>query len=425
MVQGKVSEDCLTLNIWTPAHDDGRRPVLVWIHGGGFNEGSASVPIYRGASLAGRDIVVVTINYRLGLFGFLAHPELTAEAGTGIPSNFGLQDQIAALRWVQQNIATFGGDPAQVTIAGQSAGSISVHSLVASPLTQGLFVRAIAESGLPNLIPIQSLAEAERNGELFAHDKGAVSLAKLRSMSAAELVSPAGASMGAKYQFGLVVDGKLLPQSPIDLMKQGRSHDIPMLIGQNADEGSAFPGYGAGDKPAFQAFMARSFEGEAATFSRFYAGENDTERSQAVKSASRDRGLASMDQWLLLRSKAGKTPVWAYYYSHAEPGPDSAKFGAFHSSEIPYVLSTLDMAPGRNFSFTDRLLNLTMSSYWINFIKSGDPNGDRLMSWPAINADSPRLMEFGDVVAIRPLLEADKLKAYRGYAIKGGAFSMF
>jgi para-nitrobenzyl esterase len=425
MVSGKVSEDCLTLNVWTTAHAGEKRPVLVWIHGGGFQEGSGSVPIYQGASLAGRDIVVVSINYRLGLFGFLSHPDLTREAGAGVASNFGLADQIAALKWVQANIAAFGGDPAQVTIAGQSAGSMAVHTLVVSPLAMGLFKRAIAESGLPNVLPMQTLAQSEQNGLAYARDKRASSIAQLRAMSPEQLAVAPGTGMGGKFQFGPIIDGKLLPAAPLEMVARGMFNDVPMMIGQNADEGSAFPGYGAGDEAAYNAFMARSFGKKVDVFGQFYAGTSDADRSLAVKTASRDRGLASIDQWANPRLEKGKTPVWGYYFSHAEPGEKSTQFGAFHSSEIPYALSNLDVAPERNFTPVDRALAQTMSGYWVNFVKKGDPNGPGLLPWASLDRTYPSVIEFGDSVRVRPLLTEDKLKAYRDYARDGGVFGMF
>jgi len=413
VVAGRISEDCLTLNVWTPARAGEKKPVLVWIHGGGFQEGSGSVPIYRGSSLAGRGIVVVTINYRLGLFGFVAHPDLRREAGAGVAANFGLQDQIAALRWVHANIAAFGGDPAHVTIAGQSAGSMSVHSLVVSPLAKGLFVRAIAQSALPTAVPLLTLAEAERSGQAFAADKGARTLAELRAMPVEQLALPRGGAMGGKYRFGVTVDGRLLPAAPAQLLAQGSFTDVPMIIGQTADEASSRPGYGAGDAAAYAAFLEQSLGDRAADVAPLYPAATDAERSQAMKAISRDTGLSLIDAWAATRLGRGRTPLWGYYFNHVEPGPASDSFGAFHSSDIPYALSTLDAAPDRAFTLDDRRLSLAMSSYWVNFVRSGDPNGAGLPPWLAIDPADPHIIELSTTIHARPLLSADKRRAYR------------
>jgi para-nitrobenzyl esterase len=426
MVQGKVSEDCLTLNVWTPSTGGEKRPVLVWIHGGGFQEGSGSVPIYRGAALAGRGIVVVTVNYRLGMFGFFAHPELTREAKGGVASNFGLQDQIAALKWVRTNIAAFGGDPDKVTIAGQSAGAVSVHDLIASPLAKGLFARAIAQSGLPTIMPMQTLAEAERNGLTFAHDKGAASLAQLRAMSPSQLALAPGTAMGGKYRFGPVVDGRFLPSTADEMIARGTFNDVPTIVGQTADEGSAFPGYGAGDTASYNASMMRNFGAKARDFGRFYPAANDSERSEAAKVASRDRGLAMIAIWSRPRLAKSHTSVWSYYFNHAEPGEASEKYGAFHSSEIPYLFETLDMAPERNFAFADRQLSLAMATYWVNFIKRGDPNSPELPAWRPLASAAPTMLELTtERIGERALLSPEKLSAYRDFVAEGGALSMF
>jgi para-nitrobenzyl esterase len=423
VVQGKISEDCLSLNVWTPTRTGSQRPVLVWIHGGGFNEGSGSVPIYNGSALAGRNVVVVTINYRIGAFGFLAHPELTREAGNAVPANFGILDQIAALHWIQKNIASFGGNPANVTIAGQSAGSVAVHALVASPLARGLFSRAIAQSGLPDIIPLPTLAEAEKNGVAFASEKGVKTLAQLRALPADRFVTAAATPGGLR--FVMVVDGKLLPATPQEMMAKGDFNDVPMIVGQNADEASAFPEYGSGDPEAFKSFMTRSFGEQASVFAHFYPADSEETRARSAKEVSRDRGVAMICLWSLDHHAQRRSPVFAYYYSHTEPGEESARFGAFHSSEIPYALSTLDAAPERNFTLADRQISLVVSGYWVNFIQHGDPNGAGLPNWAPVSADKPTMIEIGDQTAGRPFLTKERLDAYRAFVAQGGKLSMF
>jgi para-nitrobenzyl esterase len=425
VVQGNVSEDCLTLNLWAPAVFAKGRSVLVWIHGGGFEAGSGSVPIYDGAALARRGIIVVSMNYRLGIFGFLAHPALTKEAGLGVPANFGLQDQIAALRWIHENVSAFGGDPSQITIAGQSAGAASVHSLVVSPLTKGLFARAIAQSGLPGALPIVSLAEAQKYGEAFAREKGANSMAQLRAMTVEQLAPAPSPLLGGKYHLGLAIDGKLLPAAPDKMIARGAFNDVPMIIGQTANEGSAFSGYGDGAQAAFNSFMHKSFGAQVPSFEKFYAGNTDVERSVARRAASADRGLAMMDAWATVRMAKGKAPIWGYSFSHVEPGGDSNKWGAFHSSDIPYVFSNLGMASERNFTALDREISETLSSFWLNFVRTGNPNGAGLPVWPALDSATPKIIEFEDRARIRALLPSEKLTAYRAFVRGGGELSMF
>lgn len=427
VVQGSASEDCLYLNVWAPAAP--RRahlPVMVWIHGGGFSSGSGSVPIYEGRNLASRGIIVVSINYRLGVFGFLAHPELTRTAGGAAPTNFGLQDQIAALRWVRANIAALGGDPDAVTIAGQSAGSMSVHALIASPLAKGLFQRAIAESGLPDIIPPPTLQEAERTGVAFAQAKGANSLAALRAMTTAQLLArtPGAPPMG--IPFLPVVDRVVLPAAPIDLVAQGRAADVPMLVGQNADEASAMtPGYGSSSAADYAALMTRTFGDKADRFSRLYPSATDAERGSSSKAMLADRGLAAIGKWARTRAAHATTPVYGYYFTHVEPGPVSTRYGAFHSSEIPYALATLDAAPERGFTAVDRSVMSTVSGYWVNFIRSGNPNGGGLPGWPRLDGKRPQLLEIGDQSKARALLRPDLYAAYAEYAAQGGRLSMF
>lgn len=425
VVQNKVSEDCLSLNVWTPGKTGVKKPVMVWIHGGGFNEGSGSVLIYNGSALAGRDMVVVTINYRLGALGFLAHPGITLEAKSNgePPANFGLQDQIAALSWIKQNIAAFGGDPDNVTIAGQSAGAMAVHALVSSPMAKGLFVRAIAQSGLPTIIPIPSLAEAEKQGAQFASEKGARDLAQLRALPADAFVGSAATPGGLR--FGALVDGALLPATPTEILASGRFNDVPMIVGQTANEGSAFPGYGDGGEAAYQAFLSRSFGSSASRFRKLYPADTDVARAQSMRTASRDRGLAMIDIWARARAATGKTSVYTYLYSHTEPGEGADRFGAFHSSEIPYVMSTLDASPERKFTLADRQLSLTISSYWVNFVHTGNPNGDGLPHWPAVTQSVVPAMNFGATTAARDILAKDKLELYRAFVAQGGTLGMF
>ena len=392
VVQGEVSEDCLFVNVWTPKVDAGARlPVFVWIHGGGFTQGSGSVAVYDGTALAGDGVVVVNFNYRMGVFGFLAHPELTREAGKQFPpGNYGLQDMIAALQWVQANIAAFGGDPNQVTLAGQSAGAMAIHDLLVSPLAAGLFKRAIIESGLPNIRPSTALAAAEKAGEDFAHSRNAASLEALRAVPPAALLGPATPE---GLRFGPIVDGMLLPDSPVKRAAGGQFNDTAVMIGMVADEGSAFsPSHGKADESGFTA---------------------------------RERGLGALYAWGRERLAHSSQPVYVYMFAHVEPGPDSARYAAFHSSELPYAFRTLDKSPERHFTAADRALARVVSAYWVNFVKTGDPNGTGLSSWPRLVASAPQIMRLDVDAMAQPLLPAPKLQAMRDYLAHGGNPSIF
>jgi para-nitrobenzyl esterase len=371
VVQGEVAEDCLLLNVWTPVQPR-RAPVLFWIHGGGFNSGSGSIPIYDGTAFARRGIVVVTINYRVNVSGFLAHPEL------GTAANFGLLDVIAALRWTRDNIARFGGDPARVTIAGQSAGAAAVHDLIASPLARGLFARAIAQSGLPVGRPMTGLATAQQQGLTFARKTGASSLVELRKL-VAETLQPSHGSNAVR--FTPVIDGHVLPLGPDGAIEAGRSADIPVLAGFNADEGSSSATYPTSD-PELE----------------------------------RDRWRANLEAWASLRATSGRAPTYAYYFSRVSPGPQAARWRAFHSSEIPYVFGTFSAAPERGYTTADAELSETMAHYWANFVRAGDPNGAGLPKWPAYRTDRPALIEFGDAAVAEPIATPEKLRIWRGQA---------
>ncbi len=416
-VQGPVSEDCLYLNVWTPARRRAHLPVLFWIYGGGFIGGSGSVPIYNGSALASQGIVVVTVNYRLGVFGFMAHPALTREAHGAPPGNFGLQDLIAALRWLHRNASAFGGDPGKITIAGQSAGAIAVHDLIASPLASGLFARAIAESGLPSLAPAPSLARAERAGEAFARSHGATSLAQLRALAPERLAAgPATAAL----QFSPIVDGVLLPESPEIARIAGPLNDTPILVGMNADENSYSPTFGAASATALATLLRQTYGALAPVFEKLYPTNTADERAAAALEIPRDDGLASLYEWSRRRLSESHQPLYGYLYDHIEPGPQSARYRAFHSSEVPYVFGTLDAAPERAFTDRDRTISRELSSYWVSFIKTGDPNVAGLPHWPRMRLPVPQLMQLGDTMRPRPILPAKKLRAVKQFLERGG-----
>lgn len=396
MTHGDISEDCLYLNVWTAAKSAAeKRPVFVYLHGGGFAEGSAAVPVYDGEGLAKKGLVMVTINYRVGVLGFLALPELTRESDHRASGNYGLLDQIAALEWVRGNIARFGGDPSRVTVAGQSAGGMSVHDLTASPLAKGLFQRAIVESGGSNIdkagIPgPRALAQAEADGQKFAESKEAKSVEELRAMSWQKLTKS-----GPGLRFAPVIDGYLLPAPVREIFAQGKQNDVVTLTGANKDELGGFgPLPGPVTAESFRKQAPQRYGAESDEFLHLYPAANDDEAQLAQSQSVRDQALVSMYLWAKERSNTAKTKAYEYLWDHALPGPDAERFGAFHSSEVPYVLNTLYMSD-RPFSDADRRIADMMSSYWANFAATGDPNGKGLAHWAPVG-EKPQIMELGD-----------------------------
>ena len=399
MTHGDISEDCLYLNVWTAAKSEAeKRPVFVYLYGGGFAEGSGAVPVYDGEGLAKKGLVVVTLNYRTAVLGFLAHPELTSESDHRASGNYGLLDQLAALEWVHENIANFGGDPKRVTIAGQSAGGMSVHDLTASPLGKGLFQRAIVESGGSSIdrvgisLSARSLAEAEAAGQKFAESKGAKSLKELRAMSWKMLTD---SESGPGLRFAPIVDGYLLPAQVREIIAQGKQNDVPTLTGANTGELGGFgPPQGPVTAESFRTQARQRYGAGADEFLKLYPASSDEEARLAQRESVRDQALVSMYLWARERSKTAKTKVYEYLWDHALPGPDAERFGAFHTSEVPYVLDTLYMSD-RPFADRDRKIADMMSSYWANFAAAGDPNGKGLAAWAAVS-DKPEIMEVGD-----------------------------
>ena len=424
MPQGQDSEDCLYLNVWTPAPDVRHRlPVLVWVPGGGFVSGSGSAAVYNGAQLAARGIVVVTINYRVGLLGFFVTPALAAEASREHepPGNYGLQDVIAALQWVHRNIAAFGGDPNAITLGGQSAGAIAVHDLIVSPLAIGLFQRAIAQSGLPDTVPTPSLAEAEKAGEKLARLEGATSLTALRSLTARQLSAREPPSMKGPLLVP-IADGVLLPAAPETLLVPGAFADVPILTGIDADDASAFSGplVKSMSEAAWRALLERTFGALTPQFAALYPAGTDAERARSARQLHRDLGLAALYGWSRVWSAHARSPAYGYLFDHLEPGPGASHWGMFHSSELPYVFGTLDAAPERHFTAADRAICARLMRYWVDFVKTGDPNGAGLPPWPAMVSSVPEVMLLAGSPRPRPVLSPRKLRAMRDYIASGG-----
>jgi carboxylesterase type B len=414
MTHTDISEDCLYLNVFTPAKSAGAKlPVFVYIYGGGFNEGSGAVPAYDGEGLAKKGLVMVTFNYRVGIPGYLAHPELSKEADYHASGNYGELDQVAALAWVHANIAAFGGDPASVTIAGQSAGSMSIHDVIASPLAKGLFARAIMESGGNGIggaaggpaSNTRTLADAEAAGARFAESKGAHSIADLRAMTWQQLTAPAAVpagGRGAGFSASPSIDGYFLPLAEMQTVAERKHNDVPVIAGCNLAEVSPSGGMGGGGGrgaaaatlEAYRAQARQQYGDMAEEFLMLYPAASDQDVAAVRAQVTRDRALSGMYLWAKVRNKTSRSKAFVYLWDHTLPGPNSERLGAFHSAEVPYVLNTLDMSD-RPFTDADRKAAAMMSSYWANFAKNGDPNGPGLPVWPAIG-DKPEVMQVGD-----------------------------
>jgi para-nitrobenzyl esterase len=424
-----VSEDCLYLNIWAPANRTPRpRPVIVWIYGGGYRNGSASMPLYWGDRLAHKGAIVITIAYRLGPLGFLALPELTRESPHGSSGNYGLLDQIAALTWIQRNIRSFGGDPACVTIAGQSAGAMSVSMLMASPLAKGLFQRAIGESGglfePIQLAPRYLLANAERDGEKYAASLGAGSLEALRQLPAAQLF----AGDNADEVTHPVIDAYVLPLSPYDAFAAGRQNDVPLLLGSNAEEARALSTVTDVKAASFGADVERSFGQLPPAIIAAYPHATDAQAQQARLDLERDLRFGwDMWAWARLQTATGKNPVFYYAFLQRPPFPDGTVYqgwGASHFAELWYVFDHLQQEPWR-WSPADRRLAQTISGYWVNFARSGDPNGRGLPDWPAFARADGKVLYLADPISVGGVMNSDSLSVLDGvYAsVRGKAFA--
>jgi para-nitrobenzyl esterase len=392
-----MSEDCLYLNVWTPARSNRERlPVLVYIFGGGFQNGDGSEPRYDGASMARKGIVAVTVNYRTNIFGFFSHPELTRESPNHASGNYGLLDQVAALQWVERNIAAFGGDPKRVTIAGESAGSIAVSALMASPLSRDLMAGAIGESGaMIATLPPRPLAEAEQNGARFAASAGAASLAALRAMTAEQVQAAVAKTPGTRFSTAL--DGYFLPKSVTDIFAAGGQSKIPLLAGSNSEEQSARSVLGAMDPTPenFAKAVQRLYGDRAAEVLKVYPASTPDEVLSAATDLASARFIAyGTWKWTELQMKTGGKPVYRYFYARPRPrflgtgnqpaaGGPTAPRGAAHSAEIQYAMGNLALDKRYAWEDVDHKVSEVMQGYFVNFIKTGNPNGPGLPNWPA------------------------------------------
>ncbi len=398
------SEDCLYLNVWTAARDaQEKRPVMVWFHGGGFVEGSGSLPSFDGEALARKGVVLVTVNYRLGVLGFMAHPELTAESSHRASGNYGLLDQAEALRWVQRNIAAFGGDPGNVTIFGQSAGAMSVFSQVVSPLTRGLFHRTIGQSGSGFLFmhPGATLAQAQQMGVQYAASRGAGSLRELRALPYQALLGADRAAYGS-YPFGAIADGWYLPAPASQLMAAGEFHDVSLMVGATANEATSLLGdLSTASATAFRQSVVERHGERAAEFLALYPVDSDEQCLQAQLASMTDHFTAGIRTWASIHNQHNAKAAYVYHFDRRPPGRNSAYYGSWHSSELYYVFGTLD-STDRPWEATDRHLSDVMTSCWASFAARGDPNCPGLPEWPAYDAQRDVVMELGDHIGPIP-----------------------
>ena len=425
-----VSEDCLYLNVWTPAKAGQKGlPVLVYFYGGGFVAGDGSEPRYDGESMARRGIVAVTVNYRLGVFGFLAHPELSKESPNQASGNYGFLDQSAALRWVRQNIAVFGGDPKQVTIAGESAGSMSVSAQMVSPLSKSLFARAIGESGsmLNTSFGPLPLADAEKNGVTFAASLGATSLAGLRALPAQQLLE--ATDKPGTPRFAPTLDNYFFVKKPAATFAAGEQAHVPLLVGWNSQEMS-YPSVLGSEKPTVENYtkaLQKLYGDQAAEAQKHYPATTDAQVEQAATDLAGDRFIAySTWKWADAHLQTGGQPVYRYLYARPRPAmtPEMGNAtaglaggvvkqsanapkappvkGAVHSAEIEYALGNLGTNKVYAWTPDDYKVSATLQSYFANFIKTGNPNGAGLPTWPDSKAGAARVLRVDVTTRVEP-----------------------
>lgn len=427
-----MSEDCLYLNIWTP-NTKAKLPVLVYFYGGGFVAGDGSEARYDGESMAQRGIVALTVNYRLGIFGSFAHPELSAETSYHGSGNYGLLDQAAALQWVKNNISAFGGDPNNITIAGESAGSVSVSAQMVSPLSKHLIAGAIGESGsMLGTLPPAPLVDAEKTGLEFAKTIGVNNLTDLRAIPADSLLNLA--TKYGPFRFSSTIDGYFYPKAPIEIFKAGEQAQVPLLVGWNSEEmnARAIMGNQAFTKENYEQVVKQLYGANATAILNVYQVNNDAEVESVATDLAGDRFIGfSTWRWADLQAKTGNKPVYRYFYarprpamvatmgdlvpglaggvqkSNGAPKPPPSK-GAVHSAEIEYAMGNLSLNTTFDWTKNDYTVSSTMQTYFANFIKTGNPNGAGVPKWPATNSNNPVPVMRIDV---KTILEKDTSEA--------------
>jgi para-nitrobenzyl esterase len=392
-----ISEDCLYLNVWSSNKiKKNKQSVLVWIYGGGFSSGGSACPIYDGEALAKQGVVFVSINYRVGVFGFFAHPDLNEPSG-----NFGLLDQIAALKWVKKNIAAFGGDPEQVTIAGQSAGSMSVNALVASPLAAGLFNKAIAQSGGNFTRGNASKAFAEAEGVKYAASIGVKNMNELKKVDAESLMKK---FIGIR---GPYIDGHVLPEHILDIFQKGKQNKVALLVGWNQDEGLMMGPAKSAEN--LQKDFQKQYGSTAGKFLSFYPASNDEEAKQTQLDLSRDQIFGMPGYVWADFQQQQNLPVYVYRFTRIVPAEgEYKKFKAFHTGEVPYAYNNLHFVR-RPWESADHVLANEMAGYWTSFIKTGNPNHGKSLQWPLFNQMEKKTMYFDATNAVKSMDDGERL----------------
>ncbi len=422
------SEDCLTLNLWTQKDSSSaKKPVVVFIHGGAYTSGGSSCEVYDGESLAGKGVVVVTVNYRLGIFGFFAHPALSAESEHNVSGNYGILDMIAALKWVKNNIAEFGGDPDNITIQGQSAGASAVNVLLLSPLAKGLFHRAVPQSFSQISRKMAVLSEMEAAGKNSAvtdnngtpmdrsDDRtvmsfGSRSLEEMRAVKAEDLLNVA-------YPASPNVDGYVIPSDMLEILKSGKQNDVPVLTGMVEADAMLFGGRSGAGQLTLDKYKKSAQEkyGEfAGAYLKAYPAENNGEAAQKLRESAEDELNVLSCFFAIARALKGTSSTYLYYFTHVMPGPDSKAHGAFHTSDVPYFLNYFSPLRKDYWSKQDYETGGIMSDYLADFIKTGNPNGRNLPEWPVWKDGEMQVMELGDTFAPAAMKKekADFWKAY-------------
>lgn len=404
-VDEQISEDCLYLNVWIPANDSlhsQKLPVLVIIHGGEFKGGSGSVAVLDGANMAEQGMIVVTINYRLGILGFLAHPDLTKESADHVSGNYGILDQIAALEWVKANIRYFGGDPDNITVSGESAGSLSVNVLYESQLAKGLFARAAAQSGaiLDNgaYFPILSLAQAEQGGVAIAQRLQVSNLAELRALPIEKLLE-----VQQTEKFFPIRDGYVWPESSYTVYENHQQNDVPLLLGSNSDEGSVFTIIfslsGNFTKDSFIQMVHEKYGEDAQAFLKIYPAKDEQMALKSLGKSFGDRAFGyETYKWAKLQAKSGEGKVYLYYFDRVPPG---SFFGAYHSSALQYLYKNLDKSQTA-WEKVDHQLSETISGCLLNFVRTGDPNGNSCPHWENMKENPDQVMRWGEEAGMIP-----------------------
>jgi para-nitrobenzyl esterase len=418
-----VNEDCLYLNVWTPAKKtDEKIPVIYWVHGGGYSGGSTSTPMYDGTGFAKKGVVMVSVAYRVGPFGFFAHPELSRESGHG-SGTYGIQDMIAGLKWVKENIVRFGGDPSTVTIFGHSAGGAAISLLAASPLTKGLFHRAICMSG-GSFTPLQTskqtgiglgipaLKLAESTGEEFLKELGVADIKAARALSAEDIQNKLPSGMEGGMRFRPAADEYVIPNDLYSLYEVGRFNDTPILLGHTSDEMGSFGRTENITPEDFEEQIKSQYGSHADAILSAYPHSTDVEATRASKDIRNDSSFNwNTWAWSRLQSRKGKGKAFQYYFDYH---PDSPDGGSGHGNDVPHAFQTLGGPMGEP-TEEDLKLSDMISSFWVNFARSGDPNGPGLPEWPAFSEDDQKVMIFDTAPSVRPLPILDRLKVFDSY----------